>query len=52
MAQMLPMVQKFPEIAEKIGGGGHKMAAGARIEGKSLEEAEKIVFTLCKDVLK
>ena len=40
------------EIAEKIGGGGHKMAAGARIEGKSLEEAEKIIFTLCKDVLK
>ena len=40
------------EIAEKIGGGGHKMAAGARIVGKSLEEAEKIIFTLCKDVLK
>ena len=40
------------EIAEKIGGGGHKMAAGARITGKSLEDAEKLICTLCEEVLK
>jgi len=38
------------KVAQQIGGGGHKNAAGVTIEG-SLEEAERIVVAALKDVL-
>ena len=36
------------KIAEGFGGGGHIQAAGFKIEGKSLEEAEKLVIKKIK----
>lgn len=35
-------------IAEKLGGGGHKAAAGASILGKTLTEAKEIIVELLK----
>lgn len=39
------------EIAAKIGGGGHKMAAGASIFGKSMQDAEELVLKICEEAI-
>lgn len=39
------------EIAAAFGGGGHKMAAGATFEGKTAEEAEKMIVRACKALM-
>lgn len=36
------------DIALQLGGGGHPGAAGARIEGKTFEEAVSLVLELCR----
>ena len=38
-------------IARQIGGGGHRMAAGARAEGLTVREAEKKLVELTQRVL-
>ena len=38
-------------IARRIGGGGHPLAAGAKKENISIEEAEKLLIDETKDVL-
>lgn len=37
-------------LAEKFGGGGHKMAAGAAIDGISVKEAEEKIVSLCREI--
>lgn len=37
------------KISAKIGGGGHTMAAGASVFGKSMYEAEKMVLQICEE---
>lgn len=39
------------EICAKIGGGGHEMAAGASVFGKTAEEVEKLVIQICEEVV-
>ena len=36
------------DIAKKFGGGGHKLAAGATIKDKTLEEIEDKILKLLK----
>jgi len=40
------------DIALMLGGGGHPGAAGARIEGKTFDEAVSLVLELCRKQLK
>ena len=37
------------EIAKKFGGGGHKMAAGAKIDGDFKETKDKVLFEIKKE---
>ena len=39
------------QIAQKFGGGGHKKAAGAKVEGKSAEEIKRELIEACGEVL-
>ena len=39
------------KVALELGGGGHIKAAGATLEGKTMEEAKQIVVSLCEKVL-
>ncbi|MBE7043956.1 MAG: bifunctional oligoribonuclease/PAP phosphatase NrnA [Ruminococcaceae bacterium] len=39
------------ELAGRLGGGGHTMAAGARLFETTPEEAEEIIVALCKELL-
>ncbi len=39
------------EVARKLNGGGHPLAAGARVEGVSLEEAEEKLIALTRDLI-
>jgi len=39
------------DLAEKIGGGGHKMAAGATLEDATIQEAEALLLSYAKEVL-
>lgn len=39
------------KIAEKFSGGGHKMAAGASVIGKTIEEVLKEVVKVCEEVI-
>lgn len=38
-------------ICTKIGGGGHVMAAGASVFGKTMDEVEKTVLQICEEVI-
>lgn len=40
------------EIAKKFGGGGHKMAAGARVKGDFKETKEKLILETMKELSK
>lgn len=44
-------VYNVSEIASKIGGGGHMMAAGALLEGSSLEDAEENIIKIVGEVI-
>lgn len=39
------------EIAEKFGGGGHKMAAGAAQKGRSIDEVKADIIKVCEEAL-
>lgn len=39
------------EICMKLGGGGHKMAAGASVEGKTMEEVKRLVIKNCEEAV-
>lgn len=39
------------EICMKIGGGGHEMAAGASVVGKTMEEVKLLVIKICEEVI-
>src|SRR5438045_3793497 len=37
-------------ICQKFGGGGHKLAAGARLRGTLAEVEQRILETICREV--
>ena len=44
-------VYNVAEIAEKLGGGGHKMAAGITLGDVSIDEAKKMILEKIKEVI-